>query len=588
MKSTTLEIFQSFGIGDAVWAEAWRLEEIAIWKTDGSTIERTDIVVNKVEELGKVREVMLQQERVEDLLYQNLRDSLESRRMTFEYGTVPLAITKLEDALEFPLRVSHGPHVPKNALTAQDEMNVKSVGQYRAQYVVGCDGAHSWTRRRLAIEMRGDQTDSIFGVMDIVPDTDFPDIRKVCYLQGPEGTILAVPRSNREVRMYVPLPSKAQSSERPDYTAEEILHAVKLIIKPYRLAVLKYAWVSSYRVRQQVGQRFSASLKSKASGGVSSDRDRIFLAGDAVHTHSPKAGQGMNTGIQDANNLGWKLRLVLEGRISSQVLDTYHTERKPVAEELIQFDRKYVKLFTDRSTSFKQEMLSAMKFTTGLATQYPQSLVVWPDKSTRRSTAWTTTDNAASQDEAVYEDLQRRLKADLVPGKRLPDFQVVCQADGIATFIHQRLTANGSFRILYFPGDISNEAQASKLAANAAWMDDPAKGMRKHFMRNGFDNALVEAFVVHSAPRLDIELQQLHPLFVPFEEGRGRDYWRVYADDVSIHEGHGRAYTRLDIDPARGLTVVVRPDGYIGLVTDLEDFTSVLGYFQAIVEGKST
>src|SRR4029077_8817300 len=74
---------------------------------------------------------------------------------------------------------------------------------------------------------------------------------------------------------------------------------------------------------------------------------RVFITGDACHTHSPKAGQGMNVSMQDSFNLGWKLASVLQGRCSPQFLHTYSAERQAVAKELIDFDREFAKLFSD-------------------------------------------------------------------------------------------------------------------------------------------------------------------------------------------------------------------------------------------------
>lgn len=153
--------------------------------------------------------------------------------------------------------------------------------------MVGCDGAHSWTRDRLGVKLEGDLTDSVFGkmllniiscnfpylrcigVVDIVPKSNFPDIRKVCYLRASTGTILLVPRSNKEVRLYVPVESGGALSNPKDLTFERIMDAARRIIAPYTLEVGLCSWWSAYRVGQRVGDRFSV-------------HDRVFLAGDAV------------------------------------------------------------------------------------------------------------------------------------------------------------------------------------------------------------------------------------------------------------------------------------------------------------------
>jgi phenol 2-monooxygenase (NADPH) len=107
--------------------------------------------------------------------------------------------------------------------------------------------------------------------MDIVPKTNFPDIRKVCYLRSPLGTILLVPRSNREVRLYIPVESGGMLSDPKDLSFEQIIGAARKIISPYKLDYGSCTWWSAYRVGQRVGDRFSV-------------HERAFLAGDAIRT----------------------------------------------------------------------------------------------------------------------------------------------------------------------------------------------------------------------------------------------------------------------------------------------------------------
>lgn len=436
----------------------------------------------------------------------------------------------------------------------------------RAKYIVGCDGAHSWLRKQLQVQLKGDLTDSVFGVVDLVPKSNFPDLRRICYLRASTGTILLVPRSNKEVRLYVPVESGSECalSDPKDLTLDRIISAARKILSPYTLEVGSVAWWSAYRVGQRVGSQFSRH------------NERAFLVGDAVHTHSPKAGQGMNTSIQDAYNLGWKLRLVLQQQnnnnnhllnpeASKRLLATYESERRPVAQDLISFDRGYLKLFAAPSSQFDTEFLRAMKFTTGLSIRYPLSCAVQLPRGV--STAGQLGPSL--------------LKADLVPGKRLPDFQAVYQADGITTWIHKRLQATGAFRVIVFAGDIATHPHLStKVQQMGEYLANPDTGLG-HLTAGGVA-APVEVLMVHSADREKVELLALPEVFRPWSENEGYDYWRVLADAESVHEGHGRVYERLEIDPAKGKTLVVRPDGYIGAVLDIDDFEGLGGYFKEL------
>ena len=156
----------------------------------------------------------------------------------------------------------------------------------RAKYVIAADGAHSWTRRQLGFIMHGEQTDFIWGVLDIIPMTDFPDIRMRCAIHSADsGSVMVIPRENKLVRLYIQLTevnSDGQPVDRSKITPVTILKAAQKIMSPYKLTYTYCDWWTAYQIGQRVSNHFSYD-------------DRVFLAGDAVHTHSPKAGQGADS-----------------------------------------------------------------------------------------------------------------------------------------------------------------------------------------------------------------------------------------------------------------------------------------------------
>jgi phenol 2-monooxygenase len=167
--------------------------------------------------------------------------------------------------------------------------------------------------------MLGDSTDSVWGVMDIHPLTDFPDIRKKCVIKTASGSILIIPREGGTLtRFYVELPPGMQAQ---NVTLENLVTTVQRILSPYNLQNTECIWWSAYSIGQRLADQFTKY-------------NRVFLTGDACHTHSPKAGQGMNTSLQDGYNLGWKLAAVLRKEASPILLDTYVTERQQVADML--------------------------------------------------------------------------------------------------------------------------------------------------------------------------------------------------------------------------------------------------------------
>src|ERR671933_2065418 len=124
-------------------------------------------------------------------------------------------------------------------------------------------------------------------------------------------------------------------------TQEQVIETARRVMRPYTLDVRDFAWFAVYQVGQRVTDRFD----DVPADEVGSRLPRVFIAGDACHTHSAKAGQGMNVSMADAWNLGWKLATVLRGTARPELLHTYSAERQEIAKELIDFDREFAAMF---------------------------------------------------------------------------------------------------------------------------------------------------------------------------------------------------------------------------------------------------
>ncbi|CAD6565738.1 MAG: hypothetical protein ASARMPREDX12_006748 [Alectoria sarmentosa] len=580
LKCLIMQIFDSLGISNLVDAGACQVNEIAFWDPDESgVISRSSIMPDIVPGLKVIREVSLNQGKVEQLLLENIQGA---RSLEVDYGKVPSDIyineTALSDHKEYPFivmldSVHDSPTIPLRGSGKPNELKLDPAAgireAVRAKYVVACDGAHSWMRKRFAIPFDGDQTDSLWGVLDIIPKTDFPDIRKNCVIRSVRhGNMMLIPRENRLVRFYVQLlhanADQDRAAIKSAYSVDALLKAAQRVLSPYELTYDHCDWWSVYQVGQRVSKKYSI-------------HDRLFLAGDAVptykyltpDTHSPKAGQGMNTGIQDAYNLGWKLLATLQRTVHPKILSTYESERRPVAEELISFDMSYAQSWAKQAmipdsnvcangmTKFQAMYMRNMTYTTSLLIKYPPSTLVVDSTS---STALQKADG-------------------LIPGMRLPDFQVLNQADAVPSQIHKILKSDGRFRVLVFAGDITLASQAARLQELAAGLSSAHSFVHAYRSASAGIDSRIEIITIHASARSEVELQELPAILHPWNENLGWDYWKVYADDRDIHGNHGKAYQECGIDKNQGSLVVIRPDGYVGTIAELTDLDMVNRYF---------
>ncbi|KAL1910956.1 hypothetical protein Sste5344_003129 [Sporothrix stenoceras] len=670
----SLEILDSFGIADKIWNESNHMID------ETGTIRRDNRVVNGRAGLSRFHEVVLHQGRAETFFLDAIRDSYgpatsmdeddvgaktenatktekksirthPRRRIAVERKVTPtsLAIDKqqVNDADDYPVTVTLR-HLSESEATPTQVLSNVQDGLFRSnldppdegvetqrkdppvfvqeevvqcKYVVGCDGAHSWTRKALGPEfdMVGEMTDYIWGVLDIVPITDFPDIRNRTMIHSAaNGSLMVIPRENRLVRLYIQLTEVSVGSGRVDRSQIKpgmIMKAAKKIMSPYNIDYHYCDWWTAYQIGQRVGNHFSKL-------------NRVFLAGDAVHTHSPKAGQGMNVSMQDTYNLGWKLGLVCKGILQPEVLSTYELERRAIAKQLIAFDHRFSRLFSGRPAKdildetgvSMDEFASAFRqshmFTTAVGIKYQPSILV---AAAADSPPEQPADDKTETDDDVPQSTAHStsaLSTACIVGMRFPSHQVLRHADARPWHLHHKMPSDGRFRLVVFGGELTvSSPQLEKVNKLGAWLANtllpklPTMALMQGTTnlhgggRPGYGLApekppsIVDVLLVYASPSDSSgsaveapDLLDFHEVYHPFDSKLGHDYDKVFVDRPSHHDGDGRAYENYGIDRMRGVLVGVRPDGYIGLMTSLDadaGWNEVARWFQGILQPRT-
>ncbi|KAK4448987.1 putative monooxygenase [Podospora aff. communis PSN243] len=534
VQTRTVEIFDSFGIAEPLLKEAYHVLEIAFWSPDEEGVEkgikRKRYAADKETGISHQPHVILNQAKLNELMIGELDGGVRGEGR-IQYGVEVKGVGVVEGE-EFPVRV--------------EVVEGGKEKVYRARYALGCDGAHSAVRRSLGYKMVGDTSDSVWGVMDIYPRTEFPDIRKKCVINSAAGNILIIPREGDSlVRFYIELPAGTKVS---DVTLESLQAHAQRVFQPYSMEFVETAWWSAYSIGQRHADFFHKDF-------------RVFLTGDACHTHSPKAGQGMNVSLQDGHNIGWKLGMVLNGLAKPSLLETYVTEREKTAVELIEFDRGFTKLFNSKYRAengitpefFAEQFVKAGRYTAGQAVLYNGSDVV----------------GAEEGDAAVASKI--------TVGMRFPSAQVVRFGDAKAMQLVKALPADGQWYIVVFAGDLAKPEAADRLKKAA----DTLQGIAQSFTPSSADpDSVLDRVLVISSDRKRIEQEQIPEFFTPVTgKWKMKSLMKTFADDESYNSGHGHAYKEYGVDPEKGAVVVVRPDHYVAKVLRIEEVESLNGFF---------
>ena len=557
----TMEMFEAFGFAERVLKEAYWVNETSFWRPDDEqrgTIVRSRRIQDTEDGLSEFPHVILNQARVHDFYLDVMRTGPAPFEPDYSRRLLDLEI---DAGASGEQAGGHPVTVRLERLDPDHEGQVETV---RARYVVGCDGARSAVRKVMGQALKGDSANQAWGVMDVLAVTDFPDIRlKATIHSASEGAVLIIPREGGYlVRLYVEL-GKLDEDERvssQNITAEHLIATAQRVLHPYSLEVKEIAWWSVY----EIGQRLCDSFDDAPEGEPDGRFPRVFIAGDACHTHSPKAGQGMNVSMQDSLNLGWKLASVLRGRSSPHILHTYSAERQAIAQDLIDFDRKWAKMFsappktpgdTDGEgvdpAEFQDYFVQQGRFTAGVATRYHPSII-------------------------SGEPTHQGLVPGFTIGMRFHSAPVIRLADAKPVHLGHTVKADGRWRLFAFADPADPGARGGRLRALCEFLAESADSPVRRFTPAGSDiDSVIDVRAVFQQPHRDVDLAALPAFLLPRKGRYGLiDYEKAFCPDPKA----GDIFDMRGVD-RRGCMVVVRPDQFVAHVLPLDAHAELAAFF---------
>jgi phenol 2-monooxygenase len=321
----------------------------------------------------------------------------------------------------------------------------------------------------------------------------------------------------------------------------ELLETARKAFAPYTFETPEsFDWWTLYIIGQRVASKFSI-------------HERVLISGDACHTHSPKAGQGMNASMNDTHNLAWKLVHVLRGWADISLLKTYEFERRQYARDLIDFDKKFSALFSGKPRSelnlegvTHEEFMKAFQtfggFTSGIGVRYASSQITGGSS---------------------YQSLA----SEVAIGARMPPQVILRAADSRPIQVQDLLVSDTRFKLLLFLGDLSDNEQRTVV-------DEVAVALPK--ILDSFHRDMFDVITISLGGKMAFDYTRVPASL--------RSHWtKVHIDDTDATGTQGGCvYEEYGINRQRGVVVLVRPDGYVGLLaplTDVEVLDDYLGGF---------
>ena len=325
-------------------------------------------------------------------------------------------------------------------------------------------------------------------------------------------------------------------------TAEEVLAEARGVLAPYTVDVKEVVWFSVYRVGHGVTDKFD----DVDDADVAVRTPRVFVAGDACHTHTAKAGQGMNVSMADTYNLGWKLAAVLQGRSPASLLHTYNQERRGIAEDLIATDKRWSKAIgaaqvdpSNRQAALiglaevQRQFITNLDFTAGMATHYDPGPL-------------------------IGDDTYLGLAAGYEPGRRFHSAEVIRLSNAKRVHLGHVHQADGRWRLFAFADAVDPCNPASRLNKLMDFLAGANSPVAKYTPDGARADAVFDVRAILQQLHLELDWVQMHEFLKPKTGPLDLiDYEKIFCPLAGTDQD---IFDLRRIDRGSGALVVVRPD----------------------------
>lgn len=444
----------------------------------------------------------------------------------------------------------------------------------KCKYLIGSDGSRTAVRRAALIDSDGDSTEDRWVRIDGMLTTDMPKSRSYGAIESPAyGNVLWIPLDHGATRIGYHLTEERWKHYGGVFNQALAVSEAQEAVKPFKIEFSRVDWASIYFVGQRVAKKFFT-------------QGCVFLAGDACHTHSSGAGQGMNAGTHDAINLAWKLSLVLRGIAKPSLLETYEHERRPNAQKLINYDKDISVLISKRlpkswtgdpnadpNAVLGQILQEAKGFNTGLAIGYERNIL-----------------NVSSESPEASLTPIHTCPTPATPGYRAPDALLITPATFEPVRLHTLIPNNSRFYVILFTGNPtqtrSNLAEFTAAASSCPLFATAGPKPMIPYLTNA-----------STTPADDIAEQSL-PLpisFLTILATQGPSVWEQMGDMPAMGDayfdftpsGISPAHERYEVPLEAGALLIIRPDGWVGMRVAIgsEAVRKVHKYFGAFLVG---